>query len=44
MMSGAFSMYWERRGDTGFWWGKPKGKKPLGRGRHRWKDKITMDF
>ena len=29
---------------TGFWWGKPEGKRPLGRLRHRWEDNIKMDF
>jgi hypothetical protein len=24
--------------------GKPEGKKPLGRPRRRWEDKIKMDF
>jgi hypothetical protein len=24
--------------------GKPKGKRPLGRLRHRWEDGIRMDF
>jgi hypothetical protein len=24
--------------------GKPKGKRPLGRPRHRWKDGIRMDL
>jgi hypothetical protein len=24
--------------------GKPKGKRPLGRPRHRWEDWITMDL
>jgi hypothetical protein len=24
--------------------GKPKGKRPHGRHRHRWKDNIKMDF
>jgi len=24
--------------------GKPEGKKPLGRPRHRWEDNIKMDF
>jgi hypothetical protein len=24
--------------------GKPKGKRPLGRPRHRWEDNIKMDF
>jgi len=27
---------------TGFWWGKPEGKKPLGRPRPRWEDNIKM--
>jgi hypothetical protein len=25
---------------TGFWRGKPEGKRPLGRPRHRWEDNI----
>jgi hypothetical protein len=24
--------------------GKPKGKRPLGRTRHRWEDEIRMDL
>jgi hypothetical protein len=24
--------------------GKPKGKRPLGRHRHRWEDNINMDL
>jgi hypothetical protein len=24
--------------------GKPEGKRPLGRPRHRWKDNIKVDF
>ena len=24
--------------------GKPKGKRPLGRPRHRWEDNIKMDL
>jgi hypothetical protein len=28
---------------TGFWWGKPEGKRPLGRPRHRREDNIRMD-
>jgi hypothetical protein len=24
--------------------GKPEGKRPLGRPRHRWEDNIRMDF
>ena len=29
---------------TGFWWGKPKRKRPLGRPRRRWEDNIKMDL
>jgi hypothetical protein len=28
----------------GFWWGKPEGKRPLGRPKHRWEDNINMDL
>jgi hypothetical protein len=35
----------ERRGmHTGYWWGKPESKRPLGRPRRRWVDNIKMDF
>ena len=27
-----------------FCWGKPEGKRPLGRPRRRWEDNIEMDF
>ena len=29
---------------TGFWWGKPEGKRLLGRPRRRWEDNIKMDL
>ena len=29
---------------TGFLKGKPEGKRPLGRPRHRWEDNIKMDL
>jgi len=29
---------------TGFWWGKPEGKRSLGRPRRRWEDNIKMDL
>jgi len=29
---------------TGFWWGTPEGKRPLGRPRHRWEDSIKIDL
>jgi len=34
----------QRRGDYRVLVGKPEGKKPLGRPRHRWDDNIKMDF
>jgi hypothetical protein len=36
---------WERREKcTRFWWENPKGKRPLGRPRHRWEDGVRMDL
>jgi hypothetical protein len=29
---------------AGFRWGKPEGKKPIGRHKHRWEDNIKMDL
>jgi hypothetical protein len=29
---------------TGFWVGKPVGKRPLGRPRRRWEDNIKIDL
>jgi hypothetical protein len=29
---------------TNFWWGKPKGKRPLKRTRRRLEDNIIMDL
>jgi hypothetical protein len=29
---------------AGFWWGRPEGKRPLGRRWHRWEDNIKMDL
>jgi len=34
----------EERGCIGSCWGKPEGRRPLGRPRRRWVDKIRMDF
>jgi hypothetical protein len=28
----------------GVWWGRPEGKRPLGRPRRRWQDYIQMDL
>jgi len=41
-MGGSYSTYGESRGlfrDCG---GKPEGKRPLGRHRHRWEDNTKM--
>jgi hypothetical protein len=29
---------------TECWWGKPDGKKPLGKSRRRWKENIKKDL
>jgi hypothetical protein len=34
----------ERRGIYGVLVGRPEGKRPLGRHRHRWEDNIKMDL
>jgi len=34
----------ESRGAYGVLVGKPEGKKPLARPRHRWKDNLKMDL
>jgi hypothetical protein len=34
----------ERRGAYRFLVGKPKGKRPLGRPRHRWEDNININL
>jgi hypothetical protein len=43
-MGRACSAYGERRGVYRVLVGKPEGKRPLGRPRHRWKDNIKMDL
>ena len=35
---------WEVRGAYRVLVGKPEGKRPLGRPRHRWEDNIKMDL
>ena len=40
----ACSTYGETRGVYRVLVGKPEGKKPLGKPRHRWEDKIKMDL
>jgi hypothetical protein len=34
----------KRRGAYRVWVGKPEGKRPLGRPKHRWKDNIKTDL
>jgi hypothetical protein len=34
----------ERRDAHRVWWGKPEGKRPLGRPRLRWEDSVKMDL
>ena len=34
----------ERRGACRVWVGNPKGRRPLGRPRHRWEHNIKMDL
>jgi len=43
-MSGACSMYGERRGVYRVLVGKPEGKIPFGRLRRRWEDNIKTDL
>jgi hypothetical protein len=43
-MGGACSMDGEERGVYRVLVGKPEGKRPLVRPRHRWKDNIRMDI
>jgi hypothetical protein len=43
-MGRACSAVGEGRGVYRVLVGKPEGKKPLGRPRHRWEDNIKMDF
>jgi hypothetical protein len=35
---------WEVRGACNILVGKPEGRRPLGRPRHRWEDNIRMDL
>jgi hypothetical protein len=43
-MGGAYSAYGEGRGMYRVLVGKPEGKTPLGRPKHRWEEIIKMDF
>ena len=41
-MGGACTTYGERRGAYSILMGKPEGKRPLERPRHRWENNIKM--
>jgi len=43
-MGGACSTYGERRDVYRVLVGEPEGKRPLGKRRRRWEDKIKMDL
>ena len=43
-MGGACSTYWGEERYIRCFVGKPEGKRPLGRPKHRWKDYIKMDL
>jgi len=43
-MKGHVERMEERRGVYRVFFGKPEGKKPLGRGRRRWEDNNKMDL
>ena len=43
-MGGAYSTMGDRRGVNRILVGKPEGKRPLGKHRHKWEDNIKMDF
>jgi hypothetical protein len=43
-MGRACSTHGEKRNAYRNLVGKPEGKRPLGRRRHRWEDNIRMDF
>ena len=42
--AGNVALMGERRGVYRVSVGKPEGKRPLGRSRHRWKDNLKMDL
>jgi len=44
VIGGACSTYGERRGIYRVLVGKPEGKRPLGRLRHRWEDNIKLEL
>jgi hypothetical protein len=42
--AGRVAQIWEKRNAYRLLVGKPEGKTPLGRPRHRWEDNIRMDL
>ena len=42
--AGHVARVWERRRVYKVSVGKPEGKRPIGRHRHRWEDNIKMDL
>jgi hypothetical protein len=43
-MGRAYSTYGGERGASRILVGKPDGRRPLGRSRHRWENNIKMDL
>jgi hypothetical protein len=43
-MGGACSKFGERRGAYRVFVGKPEGRRPFGRPRHRWDDDIKINL
>jgi hypothetical protein len=43
-MGRACNKHGEKRNAYRIWWGKPEGKRSLGRCRRRWEDTIRMYF
>jgi hypothetical protein len=43
-MAGHVAQVWEKNNTYRLLVGKPEGKRPLGRPRHRWVDNIRMDL
>jgi hypothetical protein len=43
-MGGACGSHGEVRGAYNILIGRPEGRRPLGRRRHRWEDNIKMDL
>ena len=41
---GMWRVWVSRGGCKGSWWGKPEGKRPMGKPRLRWVDNIRMDL